>query len=342
MTAAEGADAIVVAGAPQIPGLVLRRWRAAGDEAAIAALHNRCYETDRIPIRETTEDIANDLRHLVGFDPAQDLVLGELDGRLVLEARTNRLPKLDGTVTLRSMCWIDPVVRGRGLGRAILRHQEVRLRAATLLADPPYAPRHYRTFNAQTEVTGIALVESEGYRHVRTFFEMECNLEGDLPERLLPAGLEVRPVPDEATARVALAADNEAFRDHWGHRELTDDDIAGFLARPDQDLTLWMVGWDGAEVVGLVVPTIRAAENAMLGRRRGWLDTVATRRPWRGRGLATALMARSMAALQARGMTTAGLGVDSENPTGALAIYERLGFSVTQRYLAFDKPFEAA
>jgi ribosomal protein S18 acetylase RimI-like enzyme len=40
-------------------------------------------------------------------------------------------------------------------------------------------------------------------------------------------------------------------------------------------------------------------------------------------------------------MTEAGLGVDSDNPSGALALYERAGFKVHRRSAAYRKPMEA-
>ena len=38
----------------------------------------------------------------------------------------------------------------------------------------------------------------------------------------------------------------------------------------------------------------------------------------------------------------AGLGVDSDNPSGALALYERAGFEVHMRSTAFRKRMQAA
>ena len=34
------------------------------------------------------------------------------------------------------------------------------------------------------------------------------------------------------------------------------------------------------------------------------------------------------------------LGVDSENPTGALGLYERLGFEVSSRSAAYQRPLD--
>jgi len=63
-----------------------------------------------------------------------------------------------------------------------------------------------------------------------------------------------------------------------------------------------------------------------------------TRRPWRKRGIAATLMCESMRAFKAAGLDYAGLGVDTENPTGALGLYERLGFTVIKRSITFAKP----
>ena len=76
------------------------------------------------------------------------------------------------------------------------------------------------------------------------------------------------------------------------------------------------MAWDGDQVAAGVANAIYPAENESLGTRRGWLDSVFTRRQWRRRGLAEALIVRSLHLLSERGMTTAVLGVDAENPSG--------------------------
>ena len=153
----------------------------------------------------------------------------------------------------------------------------------------------------------------------------------------LPDGLELRPVTENLAWQV-LAADSEAFQDHWGAREMTESDIVGRLGEPDNDLSLWQVAWAGDEVAGSVLPIIFPADNAAEGLQRGWLDRVSVRRPWRRRGLARALIAAALHELRARDMEAASLGVDSENPTGALGLYEELGFRIDKRTAAYRKP----
>ena len=332
-------DEVQVSGAPDVPGLRFRRL-GDGDFEALADLLNRCWAFDGLTERTTAADEANELAHLNGFDRTRDALVGDLEGHLVAHARTNREIRADGVVLLRHHCAVDPSLRRRGIGRALLQHGRDRLREATLALDPAGAPRVYAAWCAEGEAGDVALLTAEGYAPVRAFFEMERPMLDNLPDLSLPAGIEVRPLTDRATAQRVLDAADEAFRDHWGHRDATESDVLAILDGPHTDLSLWQVAWAGVEIAGIVQPSIHAEENAAIGRHRGWLDSVAVRRPWRGRGLASALMVRGMHALRERGMTSAGLGVDSENPTGALRIYERLGFEVTQRFLVFRRPFE--
>jgi ribosomal protein S18 acetylase RimI-like enzyme len=66
------------------------------------------------------------------------------------------------------------------------------------------------------------------------------------------------------------------------------------------------------------------------------LDKVATPRDWRGRGVASALIAHVVEKYRAAGLTHAGLYVDSANPTGAVSVYERLGFTVVRRSVTYE------
>jgi ribosomal protein S18 acetylase RimI-like enzyme len=156
----------------------------------------------------------------------------------------------------------------------------------------------------------------------------------------LPEGIEVRPVSDAAGYRRVFAADTEAFMDHWGGFDASEAAFRQWLADPNFDPSLFVIAWDGDEIAGAVINAIDAEGNRTLHRRRGLLDSVFVRRPWRRRGLAAALVGRSLALLRERGMTSAWLGVDADNPTGALGIYERAGFGVHQRTTAYQKPME--
>jgi mycothiol synthase len=63
------------------------------------------------------------------------------------------------------------------------------------------------------------------------------------------------------------------------------------------------------------------------GRRECYVAAVGVTRAARGRGIASALIGRSLAAARADGCNIATLHVDAESPTGALSLYERVGFT---------------
>jgi ribosomal protein S18 acetylase RimI-like enzyme len=160
----------------------------------------------------------------------------------------------------------------------------------------------------------------------------------DIPDRPLPEGVEVRPVtPDQV--RHILEVHHEAFRGEWDFHEMTEDEIDEMIDDPVQDPTLWQVAWAGDEVVGQVKPFINHEENARRGYLRGYTEFISTHRDWRNRGIASALLARSLRVLRECGMTEAMLGVDTNNPGGAFQVYTRLGFAVQSYTAAYTRPF---
>ena len=62
------------------------------------------------------------------------------------------------------------------------------------------------------------------------------------------------------------------------------------------------------------------------------------RRAWRGRGIGSALLRRSFATFAERGTPRVLLNVDFENPTGAMALYEKVGMRAVRGYDVFEKP----
>jgi len=85
---------------------------------------------------------------------------------------------------------------------------------------------------------------------------------------------------------------------------------------------------------------IDRGENERYGRNWGYTQAVAVRREWRNRGLASALIARALRAVRDKGASEAALGVDSSNPSGALRLYEKLGYHVQTRYARYRKPLD--
>jgi mycothiol synthase len=171
-----------------------------------------------------------------------------------------------------------------------------------------------------------ARLEEAGYAVVRSSYEMERALDGDLEPPVWPAGL----VPRAFAARDAEtvhAAQDEAFADDWGYTPGTFERWRSHNLGPGADTSLWRVVWDGDEIAGLCINRGRRGEDETIG----WVGELAVRRPWRRRGLGEALLREAFSAFVAAGKRAAGLGVDAENTSGAVALYERVGMRVVRR-----------
>ncbi|MGZ8475458.1 MAG: GNAT family N-acetyltransferase [Candidatus Limnocylindria bacterium] len=337
------ADAAAAAAAAEVPGLVIRRYRGEADVPDLVRVSNAALEADGIPERRTEQDVAVDLRHASpAFDPATALVFAEIDGVVVGHGRADWVDMTDGTREYRTGGDVHPEQRRRGIGRAIMRTNLVRLREI----DAARSTDQRRVFGLWTNersLGAVSLARAEGFEPVRWFFEMErAGIDRDLPEiPPLPDGMGARPVALDEMWQF-WGADTDAFQDHWGGFDASEENYRRWLERSTFRPELIIAAWEGDELAAGVVNTIYTAENEQLGMRRGWLDSVFTRRAWRRKGVAKALIARSMHMLAAEGMDTAMLGVDADNPSGALGLYESFGFKVVDRGTAWHRPLEDA
>lgn len=272
------------------------------------------------------------------FDPARDAIVVERDGRLVAGGMVEWRQRA-GNIIHSCSIWVLPEARRQGLGRTILAWLESHARAAVEAGTggATELPHVVGGWVDADHGASIAFAAAAGYRAIRYGFQMRRPLDAPILDVPMPNGLEVRPVLPEHI-RAIYDADFEAFRDHFEPREYDEDDFARFTSDPDTDTSLWQVAWDGDEVAGSILNGIYPHENERIGIALGWLDHVSVRRPWRGRGLAKALIAQSLAVHKRRGMAVAVLGVDADNPTGALQLYERFGFQPHRRWETVRKP----
>ncbi len=319
-----------------------------------------CAAADGLDDVMTEADMANLIENPVDSDPAYDCLIAEIGGRIVgyswishrLETSGDSAERPVGDGAERPVGdsaerpagdeihshrgYVHPAWRRRGLGTAMLR-QAWRRAAERSLSSEPASPRLLQTFMLETETAAHALARHFDYSPVRYAFKMRRDLALPVPKLPLPAGVEIRPARPEHF-RSIWDAQKEAFQDHWGYAPWPEEAYQRFLDFPHYDPTLWRVAWDGDQVAGMVLSFVNADENAQFKRLRGYTEDIAVRRPWRRRGLASALIARSLEALKERGMSQAALGVDAENQTGALRVYQRLGYTVVQQWTVYRRP----
>ncbi len=316
-------------------GLRLRPYAGEADLVHIARLENAEAQADGLQRRTTVEEVASNHAHPnASFDPARDVTLAEIDGQVVAAAQREVVDTTDGHREYRLDGIVDPVWRRRGIGTALL---EDNIRHARELAaiERPSSPI-IGSWSWDSQRGDVALLERAGFKVARWFFDMVRPDLEDIPDVPLPDGLELRPI-DRSLARAVWDADVEAFADHWGGFDHSEEHLQRWLDNPHTDLSIWVVAFDGDEIAGGIINSIDEDQNAALGIRRGWLSSVFTRRPWRRRGLARALIAESLRVLREHGQTSAALGVDADNPSGALGLYEGVGFAVDQRSSAWRR-----
>lgn len=266
------------------------------------------------------------------------LALALQDGSLAASIMVHE--RLHGIDSRRVFLWgvTHPAHRGRGIGSAILAWALAR--ADEILAgQPAELVRVVEAFKEVRQADAVALHEAAGFQPARWYVDMRRDLREPLPEMPDLGGLRLEPYLPALAERVRLAH-NEAFADHWGSEPLTPEMWGrDFLGDPFFRGDLSFVALDGEEIAGYTVNYVSESDWEATGVREGWVGQLGVRRPWRRRGLATALLVRSMEAFRAAGLEAATLGVDAENPTGALGVYERAGFRAIRRSVRLQRPY---
>ncbi len=327
--------------ARRAPSFHLRPYQGPQDFAHILALINGCKAEDGVERSDSLESITHFYNNLRNCDLSQDLWFAQVGDQVVGYNRVWWEELLGGAWQGCSFGMVLPAYRGQGIGSRLLQTGEDRLRqlAAAFHQAHPEHPQTDMLINVayHSEQAHRTLLEQNGYQVVRVEHHMlRPDLE-NIPEAPMPEGLEVRPVLPEDLP-VIFQATIEAFQDHWGFTIPTDSDYEGWLNDPNNDFNLWRVAWDGSQVAGSVQSFINKAENEEYRRLRGYTETISVRRNWRRRGLARALLVRSLQAIKDAGMRQGALSVDSQNLNQAFALYESVGFQVVNRQYFYNKP----
>ena len=224
--------------------------------------------------------------------------------------------------------YVHPSHFGKGIGTTLVRLAEARAREHVPLAPPGTRVVVNNWINALNS-EARSLLEREGYTPARYFFRMEITFSEEPPAVSLPAGITVRSGELDEDLRVFYETTEEAMADHWGHIAISFEEWRKRRERTNLDLRLWFLALHDGEPSGAVLCGISDGI--------GWIDTLAVRRPWRRRGLGSALLTHGFRELYGRGMRRMALGVDAESPTGATRLYERAGMHIEQQYAAYGR-----
>jgi ribosomal protein S18 acetylase RimI-like enzyme len=329
---------IHIPNAPKIPGLAFRTFAGESDFPKMVAVFEASREIDQFDWTYTLDDLQREFKHMEHCDPSQDLLVAEIGDEMIGYSRCWWDLLEEGLYLYQHIGLEKPAWRRMGIGRALVQASERRLREIAA-AHPAEAPKSFDRGTVDTEIGLEILLQQEGYAPIRYGYMMSRPTADPLPEAPMPQGLEVRPV-SMAEVRKVMAAVNEAFRDHWGYREMTENDLNAFLEWPHLKPELWKVAFDGDEVAGTVLNFVDPEENEQYGRKRGYTEEITTGRKWRKRGLATSLLVQSVQMFREMGFEETAHGVDSQNVSGALRLYERVGYKVRRRFTTYRKALD--
>ena len=307
--------------------LTFRAFRGPEDYAGMAALINERVADQGEGEPVTASTVAVNYAHLQRSDPTKDMMMVvDRDDRLVAYTRVAWNDVSEGYRAYHIVFHAVSDVTGladRILGWGVARAKEI-------AGADEHADRRIVTWAAEGSNDERAICNVGGFEPSAWSAVMVRPHLRDIPATPLPAGVETRPV-EEGHLRAIWESDIEAFRDHHGYVEPDETDWEKFRDEARHGTALWQVAWAGDTVVGQVRTRVIEGEAEVRGRQRAWTEDISTQREWRGKGVASALIASSLRQLASLGFDEAALGVDLDNPTGALGVYERLGYQVVLR-----------
>lgn len=259
------------------------------------------------------------------IDSGADMVVAvEPDGRIAAYA------DLGGGHGEPPRFWLDLRLRPgyEAAGPALVERMERRARER---AGAAAALLRAIAFGGDELTAGV--LTAAGMQPIRSSYRMVIDLDRPLEAPAWPDGLTVRPFdPDDGDERV-YAAHQDGFADHWEFHPTPIAEWRHWLHRPPFDPTLWFLVEDGPELAALCLcrPVDAGDPDA------GYVNILTVRPPWRRRGLARALLLHAFAVFHERGRLRVALGVDAENTTGAVGLYEEVGMRVDRRNDTYEK-----
>jgi mycothiol synthase len=261
---------------------------------------------------------------------------GTMAGYCVLTAQSTADPVHE----MRQRGGVHPAYRSRGLGGQLLGWAET---AAIPLHQERYPGRPLTLAGSciSRNPGTVELYAAHGYRQVRWFHGMTKDLIAALPDVPAPAGVQIVGFTP-ARSQDALLVFNEAFRDHWGSIQSNAEQWAYHTRERAFRPALSFLAYADDEPLGVIICYEYDAATEATGIRDLNIPLIGTRRVGRRRGIASALLFRAFAEARAVGFSTASLGVDADSPTGAVGLYERAGFTVTDTWIAQQKVLLAA
>jgi len=270
-----------------------------------------------INVKEVIRVVENDQGEIIGYidvwDNSQPHVVKYVWGVLHPDAWDDELYR-------KMLCWAEECARDR------------------IKLAPPEARVIMRQGTSNKDIRRKKALEFYGYQLVRHFYRMEIDLDHAPQPPVLPHGISIAPINMETELQEAILATDEAFKDHWGYVKQPLEELMEqwehYLSNDhDFDPSLWYLAKDGDEIAGACRCSAKMVEDPNLG----WISQLSVRKPWRRKGLGTALLLTAFNEYFRRGKSRVGLGVDASSLTNATQLYEKAGMHVCRQYDTYSK-----
>lgn len=191
-----------------------------------------------------------------------------------------------------------------------------------------------------SEIERIELFESLHFRRIRVFSVMEMELEG-LPQNIGEnQQVVIRPLRKELEDDIRLFnwLGNESYREDLDYSPITLEETRHFLFCDPYlgEKEIFFAELDG-ESVGCMGFGIDAKYNLEKQVQSGEVFVIGVLNAHRRKGIGARLMLHGLERLRAKGMTKAILGVENDNLTQAIRLYEKLGFRVKKREIILER-----
>lgn len=176
----------------------------------------------------------------------------------------------------------------------------------------------------------LAIFENHGLEFYRDYYKMVAStLPTEFPA--CPAGVEIRALDVAQHAALIHEIETKSFAQHFGFTEISAADwLSERLSDPAADSSGAFVLFENQRPAGYLLSSDARADVG-----GGWVDKLGVLEEYRGKGYGRLLLGWGMAHASHKGYRDIGLGVDTGNESGALALYEAMGFSPTVSWRAF-------
>jgi len=310
--------------------LRIREFVQGRDEAVLADVMNRSFKGFEEFRSVTSEDIVMNEKapNFVG----SKIFIAELDGEPVGMIRAHVDKMRTEKKGLIRMLGVAPEFRRRGIGTALAKKGIENLKERGMETGEGEA--------TLGQPGGVEFWEHLGFRRVRVFSLMKRSLKKTTSRVGENRDVRLRTLVKGSLEDLKLVnfLENEAFSEHYNFRPHGVDETRYFL---EQDPTFrdqeWLIAYLEGSPVGYVGLGIDARSNLEKNVKAGWIMDIGVLKTHRRKGIGARLLSEGMRRLKTKGMTEALLGVDDQNVTKAMKLYEKLGFVATRKDAAYQK-----